>query len=240
MKLTFLGTRANTDATSPDHRRHTATRVAYRGRSVLVDCGEDWRQELDRLRPRALVLTHAHADHVGGLAGGAPCPVWATEETWRRIGRYPIAERRTVEPGRPFLVEGIRFEALPVEHSLRAPAVGYRIVAGRVTIFYVSDLAALPEPRRALAGVRLYVGDGASLTRPILRYEGTVRCGHTTVREQLATCAEQGVRRAIFTHCGSQIVEGDELQMNRRVRELGAASGVEAALARDGLEVVLR
>ena len=40
-------------------------------------------------------------------------------------------------------IDTISFEAFAVEHSLRAPAVGYRIRSGRITAFYVPDLAAI-------------------------------------------------------------------------------------------------
>ena len=58
------------------------------------------------------------------------CPVYATKETWALIERFPIANRHTVEPRHPFRIGTISFEAFSVEHSLRAPAVGYRITAG--------------------------------------------------------------------------------------------------------------
>jgi hypothetical protein len=47
------------------------------------------------------------------------------------------------------------------------------------------------------------------------------------------------VARAIFTHCGSEIVRGDGRTLAARVRALGRAVGVEAAVARDvlGLDV---
>ena len=52
-----------------------------------------------------------------------------------------------VEPRTPFAIGGVRFEAFPVQHSLRAPAVGYRVSAGRSIFFYVPDLAAIDEQR---------------------------------------------------------------------------------------------
>jgi hypothetical protein len=48
------------------------------------------------------------------------------------------------------------------------------------------------------------------------------------------------VERAIFTHCGSQIVEGDERIVETIVRNLGHERGVEAKIAYDGLELILR
>lgn len=240
MKLTFLGTRGEIDARTRRHRRHTSTRIGYRGRAVVVDCGADWLGRLGALQAQALVLTHAHPDHVGGLRDGAPCPVWATAESWELMARWPIAERRVVRARTPFEVCGIRFEAFPVEHSLRAPAVGYRVQAGRVTIFYVPDLVYIHDRAAALAGVSVYVGDGATLTRPFIRRRGDHLIGHAPVRDQLGWCAAEGVPRAIITHCGTEIVAGDERRLGARLRALGHERGVRAEMARDGMEVVLR
>lgn len=150
MRLRFLGTRGEIERRSAEHRRHSALLV---GR-VLVDCGLDLLDDLDRLRPRAIVLTHAHRDHAGGLRHGAPCPVWATEEVW--------------------------------------------------------------------AGIR--------------RYRDGVPIGHASIRTQLDWCAEHGVARAVFTHCGSQIVRSPAAAA-KAVTALAGERGMNAALAHDGLEL---
>jgi hypothetical protein len=56
---------------------------------------------------------------------------------------------------------------------------------------------------------------------------------------QLDWCAEAGVARAVFTHCGSQILR-DELAAEIRVAELGRERGIDARLASDGLELAVR
>jgi len=138
---------------------------------------------------------------------------------------------------KPIDVCGISFEAFPVEHSIRAPAVGYRIAANRRSAFYVPDVVAICDPAAALRGIDLYIGDGATVTRPIIRRRGAVRIGHTPIRTQLDWCRAQLVRRAIFTHCGSQIVGGDERVLGALVRRLGRERGVEARIAYDGMEL---
>lgn len=206
----------------------------------MIDCGEDWLGKLGQISPHAIAITHAHPDHAFGLKDGASCPVYATAEAWRRMAGFPIAERTTIVPREPFEVGAIRIEAFPVIHSIRAPAVGYRLSAGRVAVFYVPDVIDVVDRAEALSGIHLYIGDGASLTRPLVRRKGDQIFGHTTVRAQLGWCRESRVERAIFTHCGSQIVEGDERTVETIVRDLGHERGVEAKIAYDGLELILR
>jgi hypothetical protein len=68
----------------------------------------------------------------------------------------------------PIDVCGISFEAFSVEHSLIAPAVGYRFGIGGRCVFYVPDVAAICDLSAALAGIDLYIGDGTTVTRPII------------------------------------------------------------------------
>jgi phosphoribosyl 1,2-cyclic phosphodiesterase len=142
-------------------------------------------------------------------------------------------------PRTPARIRGITFEAFPVVHSLIAPAVGLRITAGRARIFYVPDLVYIPDRAAALKDVDVYVGDGATLVRPLVRRRGDTLIGHAAVRTQLGWCAREGVPRAIITHCGSQIVTADAREVAARVRAMGEERGVRAEVARDGLVVRL-
>jgi glyoxylase-like metal-dependent hydrolase (beta-lactamase superfamily II) len=62
----------------------------------MVDCGADWLNAINSVSPTAIVLTHAHSDHAFGLAKGVSCPVYATDDTWSAISRFPIVDRRMV------------------------------------------------------------------------------------------------------------------------------------------------
>jgi len=237
--VSFLGTRGEIDLRSRRHFRHSAVMALEADTRVMIDCGADWLGRVRRLAPTAIVLTHAHADHAAGLAKGAPCPVFATTETWSLIDRFPIADRHVVRAKAPFTIGRLRFEAVPVEHSLRAPAVGYRVSHGRTALFYVPDVAALPDAAKVLRGIWLYVGDGATVTRSMVRKRDHHAIGHAPITAQLRWCAEAGVSRAIFTHCGSGIVRSEPRAIAGKVRRLGEEQGVTATLARDGMVLSL-
>lgn len=240
LKVLFLGTRGNIGPSNRRHRMHTSALISNGGQRVMIDCGETWRREVFKLRPDAIVLTHAHPDHAFGLDTGAPCPVWATEETWERIGHFPIRRelRHVLSPRKPRQVAGIRFEAFSVVHSIRAPAVGYRIHAHRIGMFYVPDVAWIPDREAAFHRIRVYVGDGATITRNMVRRHRKTGelFGHANIRQQLGWCATEGVPRMVVTHCGSDIVGGDEQEATDRIREIARERGIQVEIAKDGMQ----
>lgn len=61
-----------------------------------------------------------------------------------------------------------------------------------------------------------------------------------TMTKKVILDVKEGVPRAIFTHCGSRIVKGYERTLGAQVREMAEERGVEAEIAYDGMEVVLR
>lgn len=135
MKLTFLGTRGEIEKRARRHRMHTSLMVSYRGADVMIDCGLDWLGKFERLHPSAIVLMHAHPDHAWGLREGAPFSVHAPQKTWETLTRCRVEDRRLIKERTPTKICGITFEAFAVEHSILAPAVGYRVSAGRARIF---------------------------------------------------------------------------------------------------------
>jgi phosphoribosyl 1,2-cyclic phosphodiesterase len=206
----------------------------------MVDCGEDWLGKIETVNPAAIVITHAHPDHAWGLAQGAPCSVYATRTSWSSMRDFRIEDRRVIRLRRPVQIEGMALEAFGVVHSTRAPAVGYRIVAGRAIVFYVPDLVYIRDRGPALSGAKLYIGDGASVLRPMVRKPKDVLIGHSAIRTQLTWCKKENVPRAIFTHCGSEIVTGDERNLGAEIKRLAKERGVRAEIAYDGMELVVR
>ena len=239
MRLTFAGTRGGIDARSPHHARHSALQITTGGRRLWIDCGLDWLSEVPALQADAILLTHAHPDHALGLQHGAPCPVYATAETWDRLAGLAFDLPRRILPLRAAWFCQLKIEVHPVFHSFRAPAVALRIANDHKTLFYAPDVAGLADPLSSLAEVDLYIGDGAAFDDSLLRIEEGIVCGHAPIAQQLEWCAAAGVKRALFTHCGAAIVTGNEKEQQERVRALGTRWDIQAAIAYDGLDVTL-
>ncbi len=236
-RISFPGTRAYVDAASDRHRRHSALAVDGPDGRLLIDCGQDWRGRLAELRPDAILLTHAHPDHAFGLKDGAPCPVWATAATWGDLTRYPVEAGGTIQARTPATLIGVQVAAFPVAHSTRCPTVAYRLqVPGGAAVLYASDVVYIADRQDALSGCALYIGDGTSLTRSLVRKAGDSLVGHAPVRQQLTWCRKAGVPDALFTHNGRPTIQHPDTAQ-ATLQELAEARGLRARLACDGMAV---
>lgn len=242
MKIVFLGTRGYIDVRTKCHYRHTSTLIVYKNKRLLIDCGLDWLNKVNQIKPHAILLTHAHPDHAWGLKNGAPCPVYATRASWQtpELKKFPIEEKITIHDRYIFHIGAIKIEVFSEVHSILCPAVGYRITAGKVTIFYAGDLIAINERAAALKNVKLYIGDGATISRPLIRRKQDKLFGHSTIKTQLGWCRKEKIPRAIITHCGTQIVAGKTMVIEKKIAMLGKEREVDVQVAYDGMSLILR
>ncbi|MBR6620949.1 MAG: MBL fold metallo-hydrolase [Bacteroides sp.] len=181
MKITILGSGTSTGVpeigcTCPvctsrdarDNRLRCSGMIEVDGVRILMDCGPDFREQMIRLNDfkpiDAVLISHEHYDHVGGLDDLRPfcrfrdVPVYAEPYMAQRLREripycfaaqpYPGVPRITLEeitPGVPFVVsnlQGKELEILPIRvmHG-KLPILGYRI--GRMA--WITDMLTMPE-----------------------------------------------------------------------------------------------
>ena len=109
-----------------------ATLVSDGETHVLVDCGFGLRETERRLarfglHPRqlsAVLVTHEHGDHIGGvgvLARRHGLPVYLSAGTWLsgRLGDVP--QHRLIVPQVRFAIDGLEIDPVTVPHDAREP-----------------------------------------------------------------------------------------------------------------------
>lgn len=237
MRLTFFGSRGYVEESSPSHSGHSAFAVEAQGFRVLCDFGENRRGMLGQIRPDAIVVTHAHPDHGGGLAEGTGIPVYASRVTHAILAALPIRNRVTVAAARRRTLGPFSLTLFPVVHSVRCPCTAVRLEAEGRALLYSGDVVSFEDPDRAFRGVVAYVGDGSTLAGSLVRRHPTgTLVGHTTVRAQLGWLGRYGVRRAVFSHFGKGPIEMGDEALRSRIASLARekAPQCETSIAVDG------
>ncbi len=226
MRVTMLGTGTSFGVpsvacdcavcTSPDPRNHRDRASVYletERAALLVDTATEFRLQALRHRIRrvdAVLYTHAHADHVGGLddlrrfCERGPLPCYGDPGTREAImRRFDFAFAPPSYPGGapqlafhavsgPFQAAGETIVPVPLRHG------GMTVLGFRLGDFaYATDCNAIPPESRAL------LRDLDLLVLDALRF--TPHPTHFTLPEALATIEELRPRRALLTHIAHEI-----------------------------------
>lgn len=224
MKIHFLGTGTSTGipqigctcpactSTDPCDKRLRASAIVTldNGSNILIDCGPDFRQQIiDAGAPPldALLVTHSHYDHVGGIddlrpycAGGRHFPTWCRADVADDLRhRNPWSFARNlypgvptfainiIEPGHPFTVADTEILPLEIIHG-KLPILGYRIGP----LAYITDCSQMPtETLEALRVVDTLVINA-------LRHDK--HPSHLSLSEALDIVARISPRRTFLTH----------------------------------------
>lgn len=219
-RLTFLGTRAEIEEKTENHYYHSSlllqTSTSYPFR-LLIDYGRIHAYDLSILKPDAIIITHAHSDHYIWTLEEVETvvPVYLTKETLT-YGKYKPVHSNVFTPYQDFSLGPFQILPYRVLHSINCPAVGFKIkLPEEIVIIYNPDLVDIISADHILAGVDLYIGDGSTINKNLIRKDGEMLLGHTTVPSQIEWCKEYGIDNIIFTHIGS-----DTMQRENNFNEL--------------------
>jgi len=262
MRFTFLGTgtshgvpvigcscRACSSRDPRDARYRSSAMVEAGGTMVVIDAGPEFRLQALRAgigaeggppRPEALLLTHAHTDHIAGLDDVRPLtrdrvlPVYGDAGTLAETRlRFSYAFRETqVGGGKPRIelreataegvaLDGLRALPIPVLHG------GLGILGWRFgKLAYITDASAIPEASFALLeGVEVLVVNGLR-KRP---HET-----HFSFDQAIASARRVGARETWITHICH---DATHAEIEEYCAEAGADVGARPAY--DGLVLEL-
>ena len=228
MKVTFLGTGTSQGVpviTCPcevcksldfrDKRLRTSIHIGDDDRSVVIDTGPDFRQQMLRAgveRLDAIVYTHEHKDHTAGLDDvrafnfrqGGEMPLYGTDRVISQLKKeysYAFAEKKYPGVPRirthqifnsPFEAAGINFEPIEVMHY-RLPVFGFRV--GDFT--YITDANSIPdEEYQKIRGTRILVLNALQKEEHI---------SHFTLDQAVAIAEDIGAEKTYFTHISHRL-----------------------------------
>ena len=253
MVVTFLGTGTSSGVPmigcgcevcrSLDHRDkrlRVSVHLAVGGRSIVIDSGPDFRQQMLRARVThldALLFTHEHKDHIAGLDDirafnfrqRTDMPVFAEPRVLRQLEKefayifaehkYPGVPRVVVHPierdNEPFDVLGVAVQPLRFLHH-KLPILGFRVGG----FCYLTDANHIgPETLDQLRGADVIVLNA-------LRHEQHI--SHFTLAQAIEILEEVKPKKAYLTHISHQL---------GRHHDVEAALPPWIRLAYDGLTI---
>lgn len=198
-----------------DKRLRSSIHLAVDGRSLVIDTGPDFRQQMLRLgltQLDAVVFTHEHKDHTAGLdevrafnfRQNQEIPIYGRDRVIDQLKRefaYIFSEHKYpgiphvqthVIDSEPFEVAGIRFQPIEVYHH-KLPVFGFRIhdFTYLTDLNYISD-----EELEKVYGTRILVLD-ALQRQPHL--------SHFTLDEAIALVERIRPERTYFTHISHKL-----------------------------------
>ena len=184
-----------------DKRLRSSVFAEYCGLKILVDAGPDFRTQMLRAGIRhidAILLTHNHKDHTGGLddvrafnyIGYEKIPV--TAEEWSREHHPDETDKGGHHPKQA--------EIIPIRGKhFMLPVLGYRFGS----IAYLTDMNYIPEQEFSkLEGLDHFVINCVRRGKHI---------SHFSLEEAVAVALKVGARHSWLTHLSHQLPRYEEL-----------------------------
>ena len=248
-RLTFLGTGTSQGVpmigcgcevcsrTDPqDKRLRSSVFVEYEGLKILVDAGPDFRQQMLRENVShldAILLTHNHKDHTGGLddirafnylekkATQIYCEKYV-EDSLRMEYSYAFEENKypgapewrvhTIDE-RPFEIDGVKIVPIRGRHYT-LPVLGFRFG----NIAYCTDMNHIPEEEfEKLKGLEHFVINCVRRGHHI---------SHFALEGALKVAEKVGARHTWLTHLSHQLPRHEELTAELPENVLPAFDGL--------------
>jgi phosphoribosyl 1,2-cyclic phosphodiesterase len=242
MIIEFPGTKGEIEESSPIHKYHSCLIIRYKKTNILIDFGLKFNPRLlkEMRKLNYILITHAHPDHyIWTLReeNRIDMPVYLTGDTLD-YGKYRPKNYKIIEPKRKYALEDLEMTAYNVIHSLRCPAVGYR-VKGDKSLVYAPDIVDFEQDKAVILNeIDLLIADGSSLNINMVRKRESMLFGHTRVKTIIGWCKKYNIKKLIITHCGKQIVTMDSVEL-KKMLDSYTDSNIDVIVAFDGCKMRL-
>ena len=243
---------------SPNRRRNTSILIQRqladgRTNNIIIDAGKFFYEAAIQWFPKfkvecidALVITHAHADAIGGLDDlrdwtnntQESLPIYLRDPDYKQVQSlfYYLVDRTKKTGGggaaklnfksinaSPFTIDGLRIIPLPVEHGKNREVFGYRF--GPVS--YISDASSISdETADLIRGSELLILDALRSKRT----HGT----HFTIEEAIYQARRLRPARTLLTDATHDI---DHETVNIQLAKLQESEGINIQYAYDGMDI---
>ena len=156
-------------------------------------------------------------------------PVYLTKTALEYSENKPI-NYKIIKTGEEVKLKDLVVKAYKVIHSLRCPAVCYKIKNDKI-IVYAPDIVDIEEEKeKVFKGVDILIADGSSFNVNMVRRKGNKLFGHTRIKTIIGWCKKYNIKNLIITHCGKQLVTMDEKVLENKLNEYsGGKINIEVA-----------
>lgn len=255
MRITFLGTGTSQGIPAigcdcsvclsrdpRDKRLRVAVHLQVQGKSIVIDAGPDFRQQMLRADIRtldAIFLTHEHNDHIIGLDDvrpfifrmERPMPVYSSERVAQELRtRFAYAFAEKPYPGAPsfqltstdtqshFTFDGVEVGIIHYWHG-KLPVQGYRIG----NFAYLTDIKTLPATSiEQLKKLDVLV---------ISALHQNQHHSHANLQEALDMIEQIQPSKAYLTHLSHQMGKHAEVEKLLPINVAIAYDGLELSVA---------
>jgi len=240
---TFPRTDCQDEQCKTDKRLNASAVYRNAGTNILLDMGhEDLAQRIQE-KLNAVCLTHAHHDHVDGLAKlPKDVPLLMHRKTWGNLMEYQPDLAKELSEREVHLyncynvikVGDAKVRWLPVTHSNKFHTYALRLDRN---ILYSPDLGEIED--QWLKGISVWIIDGESLKRDVVKEKGEEEARHQSIMHSLKQAKQAEIPQVIVTHIGHIGIKSDDLPstLTALAKEVGYEGHIIAAM--DGFTIPL-
>ncbi|VVB75008.1 Ribonuclease BN [Candidatus Tiddalikarchaeum anstoanum] len=236
MKIIFLGTgnawglpneiiQNTTDV--KDYRKRTSLYIES-GKNILIDCGPDFKEQRIKYEIKnidALLLTHTHQDHTGGLDElniyrraykNWKLPTYAHTDAIKYLKEKKdlnylfdsILIEKIVTPDESFPLDNLLVTPFKTNHGSFAPgSVGYIIDEKDKRIVYTSDFSSIVNDAKIKEkNIDKLVIETNWFSEPL-----TNKPGHMSFQNALKYIEDWKPKEVYLTHFGDEIIQNEKI-----------------------------